>query len=161
MNSEAIRLKPFKFRKNSYNLKIKTNNINKSKQIRAFMPNLIHSLDAASLCLIVDMFNQGYNSSNRINFFCIHDCFAVTANNLKYLIKMIKLVYIKIYSEDSYLKRFDQGIIDSIKLQFGNESFHDNTISVNGFNIKYPNVDNVILGRIKANLINNANSIMN
>ena len=163
MDSEAIRLKPFKFRKNTYTLKINKNRINKSKQIRALMPNLIHSLDAASLCLIIDMFNQSYNNnSNRINFFCIHDCFAVTANNIENLIKIIKLVYIKIYSEDSYLKRFDQGIIDSIKLHFGSESFNDDTkvIKVNGFELDYPDVDKVILGRIKADLINKANSLI-
>ena len=124
------------------------------------MPNLIHSLDAASLCLIVDMFSQ--DKSNKINFFAIHDCFAVTANNIVNLIKIIKLVYIKIYSEDSYLKRFDEGIINSIKLQFGNDSFDDKnkTIKFNSFEIAYPNVDEVILGKIKACQITRAQSII-
>lgn len=160
IDSEAIRLKPFKFRKNTFNIKVKNNKINKNKQIRALMPNLIHSLDAASLCLIVDMFSQ--DKSNKINFFAIHDCFAVTANNIVNLIKIIKLVYIKIYSEDSYLKRFDEGIINSIKLQFGNDSFDDKnkTIKFNSFEIDYPNVDEVILGKIKACQINRAQSII-
>ena len=65
-------------------------------------------------------------------------------------------------SEDSYLKRFDQGIINSIKLQFGSESFDDQTkkIKVNGYNFDYPNVDEVIVGKIKANNIFNANYII-
>jgi DNA-directed RNA polymerase len=98
--------------------------VNKNKQIRALMPNLIHSLDATSLFLIIDKFYHE-DSSKRINFFSIHDCFAVTSNNISSLIKMMNLVYIKIYSEDTYLKRFDEGIINSIKLQFGEESFDD------------------------------------
>lgn len=67
------------------------------------------------------------NEYSKINFFAIHDCFAVTANNIVNLIKIIKLVYIKIYSEDSYLKRFDVGIINSIKLHYGNDVFKDDT----------------------------------
>ena len=164
LDSEAIRLKPFKYKKNTFTLKIRTKKINKQKQIRALMPNLVHSLDAASLSLIVNIFfnyNENINSEG-INFFSIHDCFAVSANNVTTLIKIIKLVYIKIYSEDSYLKRFDQGIINSIKLQFGSESFDDQTkkIKVNGYNFDYPNVDEVIVGKIKANNIFNANYII-
>ena len=164
VDSEAIRLKPFKFKKNSYSLKIKTNKINKAKQIRALMPNLIHSLDAASLALIVEMLHSHLDLKiNQFNFFSIHDCFAVTANNVVNLIKYIKLVYIKIYSEDSYLKRFDQGIIESIKLQFGDKAFDDKTkiIKVNGHKILYPDVDQIIKGRIKAIKIMNAQSIIN
>ena len=160
IDSEAIRLKPFKFRKNTFNIKVKNNKINKNKQIRALMPNLIHSLDAASLCLIVNMFTQ--YKSNKINFFAIHDCFAVTANNIVNLIKIIKLVYIKIYSEDSYLKRFDNGIINSIKLHYGTDAFDDETkmIKVEGLEIKYPDVNNIIIGKIKANKIMGAQNII-
>ena len=46
-----------------------TNNINKTKQIQSFMPNLIHSLDGAHIHLIV-------NNSNIENIYTIHDCFA-------------------------------------------------------------------------------------
>ena len=72
-------------------------------------------------------------------------------------------MYIKIYSEDSYLKRFDEGIINSIKLQFGKDSFDDNNriIKINGQVIDYPNVNEVILGKIKACQINQAQSIIN
>jgi len=150
---EAIRLKPFRYRKNIYTIKGLIKGINKNKQIRATMPNLIHSLDAASLALIVDnLFLVRQDVSKNINFYSIHDCFAVTANNVVDLIKNIKLVYIKIYSEDSYLKRFDEGIINSIKLQFGDQSFNDVTkeIIVNGIKLNYPNVDIVIEGKIKS-----------
>ena len=159
VDSEAIRLKPFKFRKKTFSIKVKTGKVNKRKQIRALMPNLIHSLDAASLCLILDMFYVDSKVlSNRFNFFAIHDCFAVTANNIVNLIKIIKLVYIKIYSDDSYLKRFDEGIINSIKLHFGGEVFNEKTktIKINGETINYPDVNNVILGKINASQINSA-----
>jgi DNA-directed RNA polymerase len=157
LDSEAIRLKPFTYRKNTFNLKIKTNKLNKQKQIRALMPNLIHSLDAASLALIVEMLN---NKKSSANFFAIHDCFAVSANNVENLIKTVKMVYVKIYSDNIYLRKFDEGIINSIKLQYGEESFiinkNSKTIKINDTIINYPNVENVISGKIKALDILNA-----
>jgi len=164
-DSVAIRLKPFRFKKNSYKIKVKTKEIkiNKNKQIRALMPNLIHSLDAASLSLIVDnLFLTSEEKSKHMNFFSIHDCFGVTTNNVVDLIKNIKLIYIKIYSEDSYLKRFDKGIIDNIKSHFGEKSFDHvtNTISVNGLKLKYPNINNVIKGKISSTEIMSSSNIV-
>lgn len=153
VDSEAIRLKPFKFRSKTFSIKVSSGKVNKRKQIRALMPNLIHSLDAASLCLLINMFYLNHcDDSKKINFFAIHDCFAVTANNVTNLIKYIKLVYIKIYSEDSYLEKFDIGIINIIKLHYGNESFDENNkiITVNDITFKYPDVNEVIMGKIKA-----------
>lgn len=124
------------------------------------MPNLIHSLDAASLALIVDMYSH---KSILFNFFAIHDCFAVTANNIATLIKFIKLVYIKIYSEDSYLIKFDEGIINSIKLQYSPKCFNykSKIIKIDGHILQYPDVNKIIYGKIKATNIMNAQSIIN
>lgn len=170
VDSEAIRLKPFKYKKNTFSIKINTNKVNKTKQIKALMPNLIHSLDAASLCLILDMFSQEHEmitqnkySSSNLNFFSIHDCFGVTVNNVVNLIKIIKLVYIKIYTEDSYLKRFDQCIINNIRLHFGEDSLNEETrtIKVDGYTIQYPDVNKVILGKIKSIDILNSQYCLN
>nr|ADO51613.1 rnapol [Moniliophthora roreri] len=149
---QAIRLHPFRYKSKTFKLLIKSNKTNKAKQIRALMPNLIHSLDAASLALIVD----AYFKENKINnFFAIHDCFAVTPNNIEELIKKIKLVYIKIYCDNNYLKDFDKAIIDNIKLHFGNESFCDKSkkIKFDGKELNYPFVENLTLGKIEANNI--------
>ena len=164
VDSEAIRLKPFKFRKKTFSIKVKTGKVNKRKQIRALMPNLIHSLDAASLCLILDMFYVDSKVlSNRFNFFAIHDCFAVTANNVPNLIKIIKLVYIKIYSDNLYLETFDNAIIESIRYQFGIDAFDNENkiIKVNGDQYQYPDINKVIVGQIQACKIKNANFIIN
>ena len=165
-DSEAIRLKPFKYRKNTFKLLVKNNKINKPKQIRALMPNLIHSFDAASLALFVDMYFD--QDENKIyNFFSIHDCFAVTANNIDRLIKYIKLVYIHIYSDNVYLKQFDTGIIESIKLHFGDQAFiidkqqKKKFVKVNGYEFIYPNVEELISGKIEANSILESNYAIN
>jgi hypothetical protein len=183
-DTEAIRLKPFKFSTKTFNLVKFINKLNKAKQIRALMPNLIHSLDAASLSLIVDMFfnmnllnnpTEIHNPELKLeefdlnyfkikkNFYSIHDCFAVTANNVEELIKIIKLVYIKIYSDNIYLREFDLGIINSIKSHYGKESFNEinKEIKINDHIIQYPDVELIIVGRINAESLKNSTYIIN
>ena len=99
MKSEAIELKPFKFNRTRFKLNKKNKEINLAKQQRALMPNLVHSLDAASLALLVDYFyTQSVNknplpSSGKVKFFAIHDCFATTCNNFENLKIALKSVY--------------------------------------------------------------------
>jgi DNA-directed RNA polymerase, mitochondrial len=168
VDSEAIRLKPFFYKKNTYTLKVSNKKLNRPKQIRALMPNLIHSLDASSLALLVELFFSEQdidedNSTNINNFYSIHDCFAVTANNIDKLINVIKVVYISIYSDDQYIRKFDQGIIDSIKLHLGKNSFNDSskTIEINNKKIQYPDINTFILGIIKAESIKKSSYIIN
>lgn len=117
------------------------------KQIIAFMPNLVHSLDAASLALLLDSyFKYGLN-----NIFTVHDCFGVTANNVSSLLEILKLTYIKIYSKDTYLTKLDKGVREYIKNVYGDTCFNEETrvIKVNIENkdieIEFPDID-VVLG---------------
>lgn len=163
--SEAIRLKPFTYKKNTFKLAIGNKKINKAKQIRALMPNLIqlHSLDATSLALLTENFFNCSNSKVK-NLYTIHDCFAVTGNNVEILINIIKFVYVQIYSDNNYLRKFDEGIIESIKLQFGKEVFNDEKkhIKFNGFDLEYPNIDSIIDGDgIKDQNIKSSNYLIN
>jgi DNA-directed RNA polymerase len=100
----------------------------KTKQVRAFMPNLIHSLDADALALLVDYYFSD-TSSNTKNIYTIHDCFAVTANNVENLIGFLKLVYYKIYSENNYLREVDREIRHHIKLHL-KDDFDENKLEV-------------------------------
>jgi DNA-directed RNA polymerase len=75
------------------------------------MPNLIHSLDAASLSLLIDK----YFNNNKNNIFAIHDCFATTCNNMQFVIDSLKEVYISIYSEKVYIKELDENMRNHIK----------------------------------------------
>jgi DNA-directed RNA polymerase len=56
VTTKEIKVKPFKYRSNTFILREATNIYNKRKQVRALMPNLVHSLDAASLGLLTEMF---------------------------------------------------------------------------------------------------------
>ena len=94
------------------------------------MPNLIHSLDATSIAMLYKEFkNVGH-------IYTVHDCFAVTANNVPKLVLMLKYVYLKIYSDNEYLRKFDLHIRTYISNTLGEKRF-----KVDGFEIKYLNPD--------------------
>jgi len=134
--TEKLKVKPFIYTKNMLNLTtINKNKYNDRKQKVALMPNLVHSLDAASLCIVINnYFNQdkfvvnptpvisNTNSTNKtesisghdvsdswqgtrasnlqeknINFYSIHDCFAVPCNKMSKIMELLKSAYIIIY----------------------------------------------------------------
>ena len=146
--TEEIRLKPFTYSKKTFSLTVpnKEGKLNKTKQVRAFMPNLIHSLDAASLALLVDFY---FNNSKNIgvkNIFTVHDCFGVTANNVENIMDLLKLVYTRIYSDTNYLRKLDKGIIDYIKLSYKDSCFDDEKLELHMDDkiIKYPSIEAVL-----------------
>lgn len=140
------------------------NKINRKKQMNAFMPNLIHSLDATSLALLGDLFFKSSIDQTQIkNFYSIHDCFAVTADNVKILLNDLKSVYIYIYCKENYLKKLDEEIINSIKNIFGEEQFDSErrvVIHSDGREFKYPNIENVIANEINESFIRDSSYIL-
>lgn len=149
LSTHEIRLKPFTYSKKTFSLVIpnKHNIYNKKKQIQAFMPNLVHSLDAASLALLVDLYFNNSKQINVKNIFTVHDCFAVTANNVENVMDLLKLVYIKIYSESNYLRELDKGIIEFIKLSYKKDCvFNEKKLEfyINDCIIKYPPIEGVL-----------------
>ena len=113
--TKTASIKPFTFIKSSFKLKAADRTqFNKSKQKTALMPNLIHWLVGASLSLLYDKFYVRHKPV--ANFYAIHDCFTTTCDKVDSLISLLKIVYLSIYTEDSYLRKFDKGIIDLILL---------------------------------------------
>ncbi len=146
LQTKETKLKPFSSSKRVISLTIPDpiKKFNKRKQLRSFRPNLIHSLDASSLALLVDLyFNSNCNSVK--NIFTIHDCFAVTANNVDTVMDLLKLVYTKIYSDKQYLRELDKHIRGVIIHNY-KESFNEQKleINVNDKIYKYPSVEEVL-----------------
>ena len=86
----------------------------KKKQVRALMPNLIHSLDATSLSLLFVEFYNSYPNTN-VQFFSVHDCFGTTCDKVFRLKTILASVYTELYSSESYLMKFDEYILDIIE----------------------------------------------
>lgn len=158
--SKEIRLLPFTYTKKSLTLRVpdrEEGKLYKRKQIRSFMPNLVHSLDAASLALLLDSyFNNCYKVNN---IYTVHDCFAVTANNIDSLMLLLKLVYRKIYSRDSYIIKLDRGIKDHIKNHYGDKSLDEKTLIINiqdNKPMQFPNVKEVLGTKLSTNFLSSS-----
>jgi hypothetical protein len=73
-----------------------------------------------------------YNTLGNMSLYTVHDCFAVTANNVPTLIQKLQMVYIKLYSSNTYLLYFDKMVRLTI-----NQTLGDDIMQVNG---KYVNI---------------------
>lgn len=73
-------------------------NLDKKKQVTSLMPNLIHSLDAASLMLLCEKFFNLYK--NNVSIFTVHDCFATTSDKVNNLLIILRSVYTRLYSQE-------------------------------------------------------------
>lgn len=127
--SREVKIKPFSYKNDTITLHLPTQKLNCNKQIRTLMPNLIHSLDAASLALLVYYYFNYDTSKKENNFYSIHDCFAVTANNVENLIKYLKIVYRIIYTQNEYLKDFDKQLKNYIKHTYPKQ-FDSSTLTI-------------------------------
>ena len=50
--------------------------------------------------------------------FTIYDCFSTTTDKVDTLMTILKSVYINLYSNEPYLRKFDKGVLDTIKANY-------------------------------------------
>jgi hypothetical protein len=146
--SKEERLKVFAYTKKTFKIKVADKSaINKRKQRISFLPNFIHSLDAASLALLVHYYFTERSNTTK-NIYTIHDCFAVTANNVKNLIFLLSHVYQRVYTEKNYLREFDQKMLEFIEYNCKKDiQFDKDTLTITrekGKKLQYPSVDTVL-----------------
>ena len=114
---KEVKFRPFIYTKDLLTLNIfDKKKFNRRKQTRALMPNLIHSLDAVSLALLIDKF---FNENDKSNFYAVHDCFAITCNNVLTISTFLNLTYCSIYITNRFLLKFDEDFKNLIKILLG------------------------------------------
>ena len=79
---------------------------------KGFIANLIHSLDAANLHILIKLLKD-FNYDN-IPLYTIHDCFATTPNHLKVLNQVILSAFIKLYFDSNYIVKLYDTIVSQI-----------------------------------------------
>ena len=108
------------------------------------MPNIIHSLDAASLTLL----SENLFDKNMTNFYSVHDCFAVTCNHVSLLIDLLKFAYCIIYTNKNYLIEFEDNFLNHILKIYGSNCYDPITriIKIKDLKIKlvFPDVKTII-----------------
>lgn len=85
-------------------IKEKINKISKRRQSLAIVPNLIHSMDAATISLLCETITK--NFGDRINLITIHDCFATNANHVGLIDFHVKASFLKIYQDQDFVDKF-------------------------------------------------------
>jgi DNA-directed RNA polymerase len=96
----------------STNIKLPTDMFDVFKMKRSFMPNFIHSLDAANVHLLLFHISQDVEKAP---VYTIHDCFASTANNMFTLERYVKEAFIEIYFKDEgYLIKLHRHFLEEI-----------------------------------------------
>ena len=102
---ENKQLNVFDFNSIKNNFKLGVNGkINRTKQRNALMPNLIHSLDGATIALLYDRLTKLISD---LDIYTLHDCFGVKATDASELCIQLRLTYLSIYSSPGYLAEFD------------------------------------------------------
>jgi len=146
MKEKDYKIPAFTFTKTRYTFKeFLKGEYDYKKQLRSTRPNFIHTLDASVVALL-------YKSLQGIDLYTIHDCFAVTADNVPRLINDLQLAYIDIYVSNNYLLKFDNYLRTRIYNIHGEkvlENINDKYINIpNGDNkyktIAFPEVMEVI-----------------
>lgn len=121
-----------------------TDKIDSLKQAQAIIPNIIHSLDANHITTLV-------NKAQKDEFFpiiTIHDCFGTHPNKMLELNNRVKTEFILLYTQDQFLNKFHNRIIQSIKdNQFSikekfdpNENINNNYVEFANTLLKIPNL---------------------
>ena len=129
-------------------LSIPTGQIDVVKSKRAFLANLVHSLDGSNIHLLIRLINQ---SNPGIPIYTVHDCFATTPNNMQSLERLVKDAFISIYfGTQGYMKKIHDHILDDLRTKFDvknlvedNELVYENgqevlTVQVNKEKIRIP-----------------------
>ena len=111
--------------------------LDKSKIHTAFMPNLIHSLDASNIHLLIPKLTDQ-------PLYTIHDCFATDANNMQNLELFIKEAFIEIYFRDgNYLigmhNNLVRQILDHAEKYYINDK-GENIVLIDKKEMKIPNL---------------------
>ena len=115
LQTKTTTITPFSYSKVKLNMKVTIKDkYDNNKQVRALMPNLIHSLDSTSLILLYKQFISSL-SNESVQFFSVHDCFGTTCDKVSLMKTILASIYTDLYSADPYLDRFDNSIFDSIE----------------------------------------------
>lgn len=84
------------------------------KQNDAIVPNVVHSFDASNIALLIKNLSSNF-TDNKMNLLTIHDCFATNANDVDIMVLNVKLAFIALYSNKSFIDDYHNFILDYIK----------------------------------------------
>jgi DNA-directed RNA polymerase len=90
------------------------NKIDLRKQNQGIVPNIVHSFDASNIALLVKGITADFNMNHKMNLLTIHDCFATNANDVDSMVLQVKLAFLSLYSDKSFITTYHNFILDYI-----------------------------------------------
>lgn len=96
-------------KKKSITITKKNDKTNIRKQNLGIMPNIVHSMDASNIILLI---NSIRSLNNDIPILTIHDCFASNANNIELVSYYVKLAFLMIYKDSQFITNYHDFIIN-------------------------------------------------
>lgn len=121
-------------------LTVKKDTISFRKQNLGVVPNLIHSMDASNISLLVESFSKLIDNFQLLT---IHDCFASHANHIELLSFHVKSAFLFIYKNQNFIKDYHKETISYLKnlgLIFNKD---DSILYLNNKEYKVPVVPNL------------------
>lgn len=80
------------------------------KQNNSIVPNVVHSFDASNIALLVENLSSNF-INKKMDLITIHDCFATNANDVDEMVLKVKLSFIALYSDRSFIKDYHNFIL--------------------------------------------------
>lgn len=93
-------------------LTVKKDTISLRKQNLGIVPNLIHSMDASNISILVESISK---IDKDIQLFTIHDCFATNANYIELLSFHVKSAFLFIYKNQNFIEEYHKETISYLK----------------------------------------------
>jgi DNA-directed RNA polymerase len=111
----TVKSKSLYSKKRPVNISLPSTSFDDKKNKQAFMPNFIHSMDAANVQLLVNTLIDKYiNNNENINLFTIHDCFATTPNSMSIIDNELRIAFIKMYFSYDFLETLHNDFLKQI-----------------------------------------------
>lgn len=87
----------------------RVNETSLQNQKQAILPNIVNSMDASHLILILNKISQPSNPISPV--ISIHDCFGTLPNNMIDLEDLVKKEFINLYSKSDFLEKFNNDLL--------------------------------------------------
>ena len=85
------------------------------------MPNLVHSLDASNITILVRLLHKDSN----VSLLTIHDCFGCHAGDVARVQEYVRKAFVSIYCNTRMLNNFHDRCIEQIVANAGTTYYYD------------------------------------
>lgn len=114
-----------KGKKKTVILSQKLNEMDNRAQVLALNPNIIHSLDASLVIILLSKY-----SNNMKPLVTIHDCFITHSNNMLNLVEILQDEFINLFEKENFIEKFNNDLLTILDNHKVNYKIDKNKVSL-------------------------------